>query len=65
MPVEIFIIGLTGINTTFVITRLTAHFLWGLISDLVICKHGKVWSYMTQNVLTEKDQHNNTMQSPG
>ena len=37
------------------ITRLTAHFMCGLMSDLLICTclYLKVWSYMTPNVLTE------------
>ena len=30
-----------------------AHCMCGLMSDLVICKFRKVWSYMTPNVLTE------------
>ena len=34
--------------------RLTTHFTCGLMSDLVICKHGqRVWSHKTPNVLTE------------
>ena len=45
------------------ITRLIAHFKCSLMSDLVICKLKKVWSYMTRNVLTEtKCLLNNTHQ---
>ena len=29
----------------------------GLMSDLVVCKFRKVWSYMTPNVLTETRSH--------
>ena len=43
--------------TIYAITRLTAHFMCGLMSDLVICKFRKVWSYMTPNVLTETRCH--------
>ena len=32
----------------------------GLMSDLVICKFRKVWSYMTLNVLTETRCHETT-----
>ena len=41
------------------ITRLTAHFMCGLMSDLLICTclYLKVWSYMTLNVLTETRCH--------
>ena len=40
------------------ITRLTAHFMCGLMSDLLICTCLlKIWSYMTQNVLTETRCH--------
>ena len=42
---------------SYAIFRLTAHFMCGLISDLVICKFRKVWSYMTSNVLTETRCH--------
>ena len=35
------------------ITRLTARCTCGLMSEVVICKHRRVWSYMTLNVLTE------------
>ena len=38
-------------------TRLTAHFMCGLRSDLVICKFRKIWSHMTVNVLTETKCH--------
>ena len=33
------------------ITRLTAHCTCGLMSDLVICRHKKVWLYVTPNIL--------------
>ena len=50
------------------ITRLTAHFMCGLMSDLLICTclylkvwshclYLKVWSDMTPNVLTETRCH--------
>ena len=39
------------------ITRLTAHVMCGLMSDLVICKFRRIWSYMTLNVLTETMCH--------
>ena len=39
------------------ITRLTTHFTCGLMSDLVICKHKRVWSYLTPNVLTGASCH--------
>ena len=35
----------------YAITRLTAHLMCGLMSDLVSCKFKKVWSYTTTNVL--------------
>ena len=35
------------------ITSLIAQFTIGLISDFVICKQYRVWSYVTLNVLTE------------
>ena len=46
-------------------TRLTAHFMHNsLMSDLVICKFRKAWSYMTPNVLAETRFHNtNTTQT--
>ena len=39
------------------ITRLTAHFMCGLMFDLLIFKFMKVWSYKTPNVLTETRCH--------
>ena len=44
-------------KVTMAITRLTAHFMGGLMSDLVISKYKKVWSYMTLNVPTEARCH--------
>ena len=37
----------------YAITRLTANFMCGLMSDLVNYKFRKVWSHMTPNVLAE------------
>ena len=48
---------MTKIKVILCITRLTAHFLYGLMSDLVICKFRKVWSCMTPDVLTESRCH--------
>ena len=41
----------------YAITTLAAHFMCGLMSDLVICKFRKVWPYMILNVLTETRCH--------
>ena len=46
------------------ITRLTAHFMYVLMSYLTICKHRKrVWSCMTPNVLIRTRCHKATQNS--
>ena len=46
-----------NIKVPYANTRLTAHFMCDLMSDLVIRKFKKVWSCMTPNVLTETRCH--------